>query len=76
MKVIEFWHNGRGAQRPQNIKNCMWEIFVTLKKFFEYFNFDRKYLEKVPPKIFLRFLAKSTKSRMENTNTDENRNRK
>ena len=56
-------------------KNREWEIFVTLKKnFFEFFNFDIKYLKNAPEK-FLQFLAKSTKSRVENTNMTENQNR-
>jgi len=47
MKVIEFWHNGRWAQRPQNVKNSQFK-----KKFFECFNFNPKYLEKVPLQNF------------------------
>jgi len=51
-------HNGHKIS-----KNREWEIFVTSKKFFEFFNFDPKYLEKVPLKFFLQLLAKSTKSK-------------
>jgi len=47
MKVTEFWHNGRREQRLQNIKKLHVGNFCNFKKFFEYFNFDRKYLEKV-----------------------------
>jgi len=28
MKVIEFWHNGRWAQRPQNVKNSQMGNFL------------------------------------------------
>jgi len=44
--------------------NCEWEISVTFL-FFEFFNFDPKYLKKCPPqKKTLRFLAKMTQSRV------------
>ena len=52
-----------GTTATKYQKNREWEIFVTLKKFFECFNFDPKYLEKVPLKFFLQLLAKSTKSK-------------
>jgi len=41
-----------GTTATKYQKNREWEIFVTLKKFFECFNFDPKYLEKVPLKFF------------------------
>jgi len=45
-------HNGHKMS-----KNREWEIFVTLKKFFEcfFFDFDPKYLEKGPLKNFCDF---------------------
>jgi len=44
-----------GTTATKYQKNREWEIFVTLKKFFECFNFDPKYLEKVPLKFFSDF---------------------
>jgi len=54
-------------------KNSEWESFVTLKKFFECFDFDPKYLERVPLKNFCDFWLNQP-SRVENTNMAENRN--
>jgi len=53
-------HNGRKIS-----KNRMWEIFVTLKKFFKFFEFDSKYRRNIAPKTFWRFFAKTTTSRGE-----------
>ena len=48
MKVSEFWHNGRGPQRPQNIKNLQVGNFCNSFKYFLNFstlrsNFTKKY---------------------------------
>ena len=64
-------HNGRKISKKSRVGNSC----NSFKTFLNFSNFDPKYLEKVPPKV-LRFLAKSTKSRVENTNMAENQNRK
>jgi len=65
-KVVEC-HNGRKMS-----KNLQCGIYVTLKKFCNFFfKFDLKYLKKCPEN-FLAFLAKSIRSRTENTNMAEN----
>ena len=47
MKVSEFWHNGRGPQLPQNIKNLQMGYFCNSFKYFLKFstsgsNFSKK----------------------------------
>jgi len=64
-------HNGRKLS-----KNRKWEIFVTLKKILWMFQLWPQISQKSASEKFLRFLAKSTKLRAENTNMAENRNRK
>jgi len=65
-RILGQWWMGTTATKHQKIASG--KFLSPFKKFFECFNFDPKYLEKVPLKIFSRFLAKSTKSRVENTN--------
>ena len=64
-------HNGRKLS-----KNREWEIVVTHLKCFWIFQIWPQISRKSAPEKFLRFLAKSTKSKVENTNMAENRNRK
>jgi len=64
-------HNGHKVS-----KNREWEIFVTLKKILWMFQLWPQISKKSAPEKFLWFLAKSTKSRVKNTNMAENQNRK
>jgi len=57
-------------------KNCEWEILVTHLNNFWNFQLWPQISQKSTPEKFLRFLPKTTKSRMENKNMAENRNRK
>jgi len=75
-RLLNFGTVVEGRNGRNNIKNLQVENSYISFKYFEFLNFDTKYLEKSHMGVFEIFIALSTKLTTENTNMQSNQNRK